>query len=85
MQNGFGLQLSCVMAAEGLLNGSWSALGGPLEPKTYVLGTSWGRLGALGFAPQRPEGDRPEVGRRWGQHLWLARAPGERHLSKNID
>ena len=28
MQNGIRLQLGCVMAAEGLLNGFWSALGG---------------------------------------------------------
>ena len=30
----------------------------------------------------RHEGDRPEVKERWGEHLWLAMAPGERHYQR---
>ena len=43
IENGFGLQLGCVMAAEGLLNGSWSALGGLRSRKNV----SWRPPGAV--------------------------------------
>ena len=41
MRNGIRLQLGCVMAAEGLLNGSWSALGGLRSRKNVLLNGSW--------------------------------------------
>ena len=41
--NGFASQLNCVMAANGLLNRSWSALGGILSD----AGGSWRLPGAI--------------------------------------
>ena len=66
---------------EGLLERSWRLL----EPKKVSLEASWSRLGALKIASRWPEGDRPEVKGRLTDHLWVALAPGERHLSKIID
>ena len=61
------------------------ALGALLEVGKSGLEASWSRLGALKTAPTCPDRDRPEVNGRWTEHVWLAMAPGERHLSKIID
>ena len=92
MKNGIGLQLGCAMAAEGLLNGSWSALGGFQSRKKLAwrpLGAVLERLRSLQDGPTgsegRSTGGQGEVEGRLTEHVWLAMAPGERHLSEIID
>ena len=58
MKNGIGLQLGCAMAAEGFLNGSWSALGGFQSRKKLAwrpLGAVLGRLRSLQDGPTGSE------------------------------
>ena len=63
IQNGIELHLRCVIAAEGLLKASWSALGGLLEPKKVgksAVGRSWGALGGRFRKQLRADGSGEE-------------------------
>ena len=78
MKNGIGLQRGCAMVAEGLLNGSWSALGGFQTRKKLAwrpLGAVLERLGSLQDGPTGSE-PRKRGGRRsifrWPQPLGSA-------------
>ena len=59
MKNGIGLQLGCAMSVEGLLNGSWNALGGswnrtktPLDRSSRTLGRLWSEFSLI-LKPER--------------------------------
>ena len=89
---GVKINIKWLRIAAWLLDGCWKPLEWLLErswrrpePKKSVLEASWSRLGALKIASRCPDTDRPEVEGRLTEHLWLALAPGERHLSKVID
>ena len=82
MKNGIGLQLGCAMVAEGLLNGSWSALGGFQSRKKLA----WRPLGAVLQRLRSLQDGPAEIDGRWARGKgsifhWPWGAP----LSKNID